>query len=171
MSAIPGALFDGLEHILRSQLDGHQRLLKCIERKRQAIRTADITSVTSICSDENAVLLRLTELEKHRLELLGHLTQMTNPKASVPLTLNEIAQTADEPQQSRMLALAAQLREALEQVKRQSSIVRAAADALARHMSGIVQTVHSALSRARIYGHRGNIALGAQLQSIVDLKS
>ena len=38
-------------------------------------------------------------------------------------------------------------------------------------MSGIVQTVHSALSRARVYSRRGQINLGVQLESSLDLKS
>jgi hypothetical protein len=70
-----------------------------------------------------------------------------------------------------LAAYADQLRSLIAEVKRQSSIVRNAAEALSRHMSGIVQTVHSALSRARVYSHRGQINLGVQLESSLDLKS
>lgn len=165
------ALITALERLLRQQLEGHQRLLICIERKRQAIRDADIERVTAICREENIIVQRLTETEKQRLELLGHLTSTLQPQADKPLAVIEIARSAPEPQQSVLIALAAQLREVLMEAKRQSSMVRAAAQALSRHMSGIVHTVHSALSRARVYSHRGTITLGLPVQSTLDLKS
>jgi len=169
--AMPVGTLDMLERILRGQLEGHQRLLTCMERKRQAIRTADIGSVTNICAEEHVLIQKLGEIEKHRLELLGRITEALCPKAVAPLTMSQIAHAAAEPQQTRLIALSAQLREALTELKAQSSIIRAAAEALSRHMAGIVQTVQSALSRACVYSHRGKIATGAQLQSLVDVKS
>lgn len=169
--ATPAGALDKLERILRAQLEGHQRLLKCMDRKRQAIRTADIGSVADICAEENIIIQRLAEVEKHRLELLGRFTEALRPKAAKPLTMAEIAQSAAEPQQTRLITLAAQLRETLGELKAASSIIRAAAETLSRHMTGIVQTVQSALSRACVYGSRGKITTGAQLQSLVDVKS
>jgi hypothetical protein len=165
------AMFVALEHVLRAQLDGHQRILTCIKRKREAIRQADIAEVDRICADENTILKRVSEFEKHRLELVGRSTLAISPRASVPLTISEISSAAPEPLRTTLAVLGAQLREALMDVKRESSIVRAAAEALSRHMSGIVQTVHSALSRAGVYGARGSMSLGVQLHSAVDLKS
>ena len=165
------SLLDSLESALRAQLDGQQLLLKCLERKRQAIRSADIAEITAICGGENAIIQRMAELEKKRLEIVGALTEAFAGRAQQPLTLNEIAQRAAEPQQTRLSALAAQLRDAVAQLRRESSIVRTAAETHSRHLSGIVQTVHSALSRARVYGNRGTISLGSQVQSVVDIKS
>lgn len=172
--AVPlSVLLDGLERLLRTQLESHQRLLRCIEGKRQAIRTADMNGITDLCKQEHTILQRITELEKHRLELIGRLTETLRPNAEALLTISEIAALSgiEESSQVRLTVLAAQLREALNDVKRQSSVVRAASEALSRHMTGIVQTVHSALSRARVYGQRGTIALGTQIHSVVDLKS
>ena len=56
-------------------------------------------------------------------------------------------------------------------MRRESSIVAAAAQALARHMSGIMQSVNGALSRVGIYERRGRIAVGSQLDYCIDMKS
>ena len=164
-------MVEALEKILLVQLEGHQRLLQCIERKREAIRHADINAISEICNQEHAILRRISDFEKHRLELIGRITQSLAPNASAPLTVSEIALQASEPQRSALQTAAAQLRDALEAVRRESAVVRAAAESLSRHMSGILQTVHAALSRARVYGSRGRITLGAQVQSLVDVKS
>ncbi len=160
-----------LEHLLRAQLDGHKRLLQCVSRKRESIRTADIRALTTVCAEENKIIQMMAEIEKRRLDLIGALTQAIRPKAEKPLPVSEIAMVAADPLQTRLLALSAELRETLTELRRQSSIVRNAAETLSRHMTGIVQTVHSALSRARVYSHRGNITLGTSLQSMVDIKS
>jgi len=160
-----------LEQILRAQLEGHKRMLTCIERKRDAIRTADIELVTTICGEENTLIQKMGELEKRRIELIGRLTSHFMPRASAPMTVTQVAEAVGEPFAARLQAHAAQLKEMIGRVRRESSIVRQAADALNRHLGGIVQTVHSALSRARVYGQRGRIVLGAQLESSVDLQS
>jgi hypothetical protein len=160
-----------LERILAAQIEEHQRLRECIDRKREAIRTADINAVSSICGDENVVIQRVAELERRRLELVGRMTQAINAKATAPMTLSQLAVALGDGPGTRLAAYADQLRSLIAQVQRQSSIVRNAAEALSRHMSGIVQTVHSALSRARVYSHRGQINLGVQLESSLDLKS
>jgi hypothetical protein len=170
-SVVVNACIEALERILRDQIEMHRHLLQCISRKKVAISTAHITDITKLCGEENVIVQRLAESEKHRLALVGKLTQVLDSKAAKPLTVMEIAAQAREPQQSRIAALAAQLRESLEQVQRESSIVRTAADALGRHMSGIMQTVHAALSRARVYGQRGRIAIGVQMPSVLDIKS
>ena len=82
-----------------------------------------------------------------------------------------IAESVDEPDRTRLLALGEQLRSTMGQVRRASSVVRAAAEALDRHMAGIVHTVQSALSRARVYGSRGRLAAGAQMHFSVDLET
>jgi FlgN protein len=160
-----------LEAMLRAQLDGHGRLRACIKRKREAIRTADIDGVTTICGEENSLIQRLGELEKRRLELIGRITQHFRPSAARPMSLAEIAESAGPSLATRLTAFASQLKDLIGEVRRESSVVRSAAEALTRHMGGIVQTVNAALSRARVYGQRGRIIAGTQLYSSVDLRS
>jgi hypothetical protein len=165
------ALLERLARILSAQIERHRRLLSCIEKKRQAIRTADIDAITRLCQAEQAIVQRQGDLEKQRLALVGQFTGRLAPDAARPLSLREIAAAAEPPQRERLEALAEALRGATEKVRRESSIVTAAADALSRHMTGIMQSVNSALSRVGVYERRGRIAVGAQMDFCVDLKS
>ncbi len=160
-----------LEQILRSQQQDYEKLGQLIECTRQAIRKADIDAIADLCQQENTIAQHVTELEKARLTLVGKLTETLDPTASKPLAISEVAQAIDEPDRSRMLELSDELRSTIEEVRGSSRIVRAAADALARHMGGLLQTVQSALSRARVYSDQGRIATGAQYQFCLDLKS
>ena len=160
-----------LEKTLRALLEGQKKLLACMERKREAIRRADIGVVTETCVQEHTLIQRMSELEKHRLRLVGALTERIDPGAERPATLGMIAEMLDEEPGQHLLAVGAELLDAVREVRRQSTVLRSAAEALSRHMSGIAQTVHSALSRAGVYGRAGKVALGAQMEFSVDLKS
>jgi len=160
-----------LIRILAVQIDRHRELLSCIGRKRQAIRVAAIDAMTATCQEEHVIVQQIGDLEKRRLEVIGRVTELVAPDAEKPLTLAEIARAAGQPHQRELEALAERLREAIGTVRRESSVVRAAAEALSRHMSGIKQTVNSALSRVGLYESRGRIAVGAQTALCVDMTS
>lgn len=160
-----------LEQILHSQQKDYENLGQLIQSKREAIRQADMNAIAELCQQENTIAQHVTELEKTRLILSAELTRTLDPTASRPLSMSEVAQAIDEPNRSRLLQLSQALRGTIEEVRAASSIVRAAADALSRHMGGLLQTVQSALSRARVYSDQGRIAIGAQDQFCLDLKS
>ncbi len=160
-----------LERNLHDQLKGHGQLLACIERNREAVRRADMEQIRSVCEQENRVAQRLAELEKARLALVGRLTEQLRPDAPQPLSLSGIAEAVGEPAGPRLAALAVQLREKIDEVGGASSVVRAAADALSRHMTGLMQTVQSAFGRAKVYGRRGRLVTGDQNQYCVDVRS
>lgn len=169
-SANASILSEALEQVLRSQLAVHEKLIVCIERKNQAIRMADLTTITNISGEENQHIQQLAGMERARLDLVGRLTQLLASGAKQPLTISQIAEQIPEPQRSRLQVIAAQLREKLHELRRRSAIVRQAAETLNRHMAGIVQTVHTVMNKARVYGQRGRLAPGASLPSVVDMK-
>ena len=160
-----------LERILRRQIEDHERMLACIKRNREAVRHADMEAIKSICLEQNTIAQQLAELEKSRLTVVGQLTERLQPKAAVPLSLIQIAEAVGEPAGRRLSALAGQLRAAVQEARGASTVVRSAADALSRHMSGLMQTVHSALTRAQVYSHRGRLATGAQSRFSIDVTS
>ena len=160
-----------LEATLRRQLEAHKQLLVCVERNREAVRQADMQQIRSICEEQNTVAQELAELEKVRLALVGRLTERLEPNAQRPVSLSRIAAELDEPAGGRFKTLADQLKHAVEEVRKASAVVRAAADTLARHMSGLMQTVQSVLGRATVYGRRGRIETGQQNQFCLDIRS
>ncbi|MHC4991794.1 MAG: flagellar protein FlgN [Planctomycetota bacterium] len=160
-----------LERILTRQLEGHKLMLECMERNREAVRHADMDAIKSVCQEQNQLAQQLAELEKSRLVVVGRLTESLQPEAATPLSLVEIAEAAGAPAGDRLAALAGQLRATVQEVRRASTVVRTAADALARHMSGLMQAVHSALTRAQVYSRRGRLATGAQSRFSIDVTS
>ena len=165
------ALVRPLLHMLAKQHEGHRALRDLIRRKRDAIRTADIAAITTLCEQEQSVAKRVSDIEKHRLDAVGRITERLAPDSPRPLSLREIADAVGEPLKPKLLDLADTLREEIEVVRRESSIVTAAAESLSRHMAGLVQTVQGALSRVGVYERRGRIAVGSQMDFSVDLKS
>lgn len=160
-----------LEHMLRAQLEDHRRLLACIERKRHAIRGADVAAIEAVRIEEEPIARRVIESQQQLTLVRERLSSIMRPQSRSAMTLSEIAAAAGGEQHSRLTTLATQLRDVVMQVKKQSAVVRAAAEALSRHLGGIAQSVNSALSRARVYGNRGSIALGAPVSSSLDIKS
>ena len=160
-----------LMRMLAHQFEAYKKLLSCIEQKRQAIRSADIDGIMSLCKVENTIVRRIGDIEKKRLALVGRITGQLAPDADKPLSPSEIGDLIDEPQRTELTTLAAQLRETVLTVRKESSIVKSAADALSLHMSGIMQTINSALSRVGVYERRGRISVCAQMEFCVDLKS
>ena len=170
MPGIDDAL-NQLESNLISQFEKHRMLQKCVERKHQAVRLSQIDQVTLICTEENEIVQSLGELEKVRLALTGTLTELIRPDAPEPLTISEIADFADADHARRLLKIRAALNKLVMEIRKDSSAVRIAMEKLNQHMIGIKQIVHSALSRAGVYGSRGQVAIGAQLEFNVDIKS
>ncbi len=163
------AVVAGLERILREQLQGHRRLLESIERTREAVRKADMAAIETHCRQEHEIASALAELEKGRLALVGRLTERLRPGAATPLTISEIAECAGDDAGPRLEAVAAELKSQVIAVRRESSVVRTAAEALSRHMSGLMQTVQAVLCRAQVYSRRGRIASGMQKQFCIDV--
>lgn len=160
-----------LERNLRGQLEAHQRLLACIERNRDAVRRADMDEIRDSCEHENEVVQHLAELEKERLRIVGRLTARARPGAARPLSLHEIAESLEPDAAHRLTALGAQLKTAAGEVRRASSIVRGAAEALSRHMGGLMQSVQTVFGKAQVYGRKGRLSTASQRQFCVDVTS
>ncbi|MHC5003464.1 MAG: flagellar export chaperone FlgN [Planctomycetota bacterium] len=164
------ALLRALEQQLSGQLEDYRELLDCLQRKRAAIRNADVGTLEQTSVREQRVVQRCAEREPRRRELLRSLAAALAPDRS-ELTVRELAERVDEPHQTRLLGLSAQLREVAAEARAESSVVRVAAEALGRHLGGVMQTMQSALGRAQVYGQRGRLAGGAQVQFNVDVRT
>jgi hypothetical protein len=160
-----------LLRMLAALAESHRELLGLIREKREAIRTADIARITATCEAEQRVARRIGDIEKQRLALIGELAPALGETVAPTLALREIAARVEEPLRGRLHEESEALRRDVEAVRRESSIVTAAADGLNRHLAGIMQKVHGALSRVGVYERRGRIAVGSQMDFCVDVKS
>ena len=168
-SAAALAALRGLQDILDTQAEGYRRLLTTIDRQREAIRNADLSSVPEIAEVQRKIVGRLQALDEKR-EVAGRelATAMgIDPDSGV----SAIAAVLPTAAADRLEVRAAELRDLVERSRREQSLLKSAGEALARHMAGIVQSVTGALSGTGVYGRRGRLREGAPLVAGLDLTS
>jgi FlgN protein len=151
----PHALVSALEQTLQQQLVLHRGLLDLLKRKRDVLRANDARATADLCGLEHEKVQKVAELEKQRLKLVADLTLRVDPAAAEPMRLAELAERLGEPARGRLLVLRQQLLEQMRRVQQETSVVRRATEALAKHMQGIVQTIGAISSGVSTYGSRG----------------
>ena len=169
----PAEQVNMMERLLRAQLEGWRRAVQVTERQREALRTADAPALERIGLEQQHIAKTLSTLDQQRERLALAMQKRMAPKAAnlLPLTNLLAAASVDDAQRERLATIAAELRSTIETAKRRSSIVRDAAETLNKHIAGIQQMVHSVMSRARVYGRRGRLAMGSATPAAVDIKS
>lgn len=162
-----------LRQLLVKQIELHDQMLECIDAKRRAIRAADVESLTRTCEKEQGIVQRLLDLESKRAPLVQHLAGLLGVSVDdqQQLTSTALAEQLDEPQRGAVQALAAQLRDKVVQVRREHSVVKGAAEALSRHMAGIMQNVQSVMNQTKVYERRGRLVSATHAVSSVDVRS
>jgi hypothetical protein len=154
---------------LDSQRAQYARLLAGIRARREAIRTADFARFRDLGESETRIVVEISNLDRARLDSArGVATALGIAPDS---TLAAIAERLPETPRARLDLARAELRTLIEDTRRESGVVRQAAERLSAHMAGILQTVHSALSHAGVYSRGGRIAVGANVVSTVDIRS
>ena len=147
----------------------YTELLGLIRARRAAIRCADFGRFSQLGSKETRIVAELAQLDEARLaEVQALAVRLALPPAA---TLGDIALCLGEPQRARIDALRSELRPLVEDVRRESGVVRQAAERLSAHMAGILQSVHSALAHANVYSRGGRIADGTNVISSLDIRS
>ena len=154
-----------LEALLVQMTTLQVELLDILGRKREALRRGRHGLLAELCALETEKVQATSELEKKRLQVVAQLTLLLNPKASQPLPMAELAERMPEPVKGRLLTLRVQLREKLTAVKDQTAVARRAADALVRHMQGLVQSVVAVSNLATTYSRQGASRPNASLST------
>ncbi|MDZ4755303.1 MAG: flagellar protein FlgN [Phycisphaerae bacterium] len=176
MSRTADPLADGfrtIEEILVQQEAAYRILRQLVGKRREAIRTADLATLKTTLDHERKTVARLSELDRKRTEIAVLLARrlgfaVTPQKAPPPVS--ELAAKAPNGVRERVLAIAARLRDEIAALRHESGIVRNAAEALAQHVAGILQTVTSAFASTKTYGRAGRVATASPIRSI-DLTS
>ena len=144
-----------LEAVLADETLAHERLIEAMDRKLQALRTADHQKVFACCDEENRQVQRIGELEKQRLVLVAELTQIIAPSAAEPMRMVELADRLTEPARGRLLVRRQQLRDRVEQARKKAGVARRAAEMLVQHMQGLIRVVGGAMTGIGLYGRTG----------------
>jgi hypothetical protein len=169
----PDALAVELEDVLRRLTAEHERLSATSKRRRQAIARADAAAMGACMTEESEIAARIAAVEGQRESLVQRAIARFGRPADAPAdwrpTLSWIAARLEEPDASRLAALAGALRELIERLRAERQAVRDAADALAGHMRGLIRAVEHRLSHSGAYGRRGVVAAGPAVFSALDL--
>ena len=156
-----------LQEILDTQAEGYRRLLQSIERQRDAIRAADLASVPTIAGVQEKIIERLRTLDVRRESAGRALAQSLglDPESTISVIVAALPPDVG----ARLEARAAELRDFVTRTRSEQSMVKAAGDALSRHMAGIVQSVTGALSGTGVYGRRGRLRDGVPVVNGLDM--
>lgn len=169
----PDPLAADLEQILRELTAEHEKLSETSRRRRAAIASADPAGMAECLTAEAAIAQRIALIESRRESLVQRAMERFDRPADADAdwrpTVTWIAGRLDEPEATRVVALAGALRELIERLRAERIAVRDAADALASHMRGLIRAVERRLSHSGAYGRRGVVAAGPAVFSALDL--
>jgi chromosome segregation ATPase len=151
-----------LDALLSVLIDEHRTLLALAHDHRDALGHADARRLQSVVEQTGQVLQRIHAVEAERRRLVAR------PDGR-PNTIDELLEVVDQADRHRLSDRAATLRELIHTVQREHETVRAASEALATHMKGLMQQVASKLSHAGTYGRAGRVVPVGTVVSGVDI--
>ena len=149
-------LITDLLSLLRDLLAGQQRLLNVALARREAMRTFDIARLEAIAIQERAETANLAALDRRRQQVTAQIRGIL--PQHVDATVSEVARRAAEPAKSRLLALAAQLKEAVEQVERNTRINATVSEAVVKGLAKVLKVVTGLAQHAGLYMRNGRKA-------------
>lgn len=153
-------LLDQLDDSLRRMHAEHEQLLALVQRKKQAIASAQSDLVQDCCQRENVHVQQIAELEKQRQLQVGQLTAAWEPNAAEPLRLTDIAERCEEPRRGQLLVRQQQLRELMQQIKDENAVAKQATESLLGHVKGVMRMVADAVAGSGVYGSDGATQTG-----------
>ncbi len=141
---------DRLDALLATLIDEHRALLGLARDHRDALAQADAKRLQGVVEQTGQVLGRIHAVETERQALVA------GPDGR-PGTIDELLRVVDEADRARLSDRAGALRELIQTVQREHEAVRAASEALAAHVRGVMRQVASKLSHAGTYGRAGRV--------------
>ena len=153
-------LVQELLSLLRDLLAGQERLLKLALARRDAMRIFDIQKLESLSSQERAETTTLASLDRRRQALVAQF-RVHFGKTGINVlepTVSEIARRSPEPAKTQLLALAAQLKETVEQLDRNTRINSAVSDSVVKGLAKVLKVVTGLAQHAGLYMRNGRKA-------------
>ncbi len=144
-------------------------LLALIQSRRASVRAADFARFSQLGDTESRLVREIALQDQARL---GQVRALATALALAPeCPLSELSSRLAPAEHARVDQLRSDLRPLIESVRKESSVLRQAAERLSAHMAGILQSVHSALAHANVYSRGGRVTAGANVISSLDIRS
>jgi len=142
--------------LLREILAGQQRLLNLALTRRDAMRAFDIDRLEAIALQERAAVQNLTALDQRRAALVGQFKNLFG--RHVEANVSEIARRSSEPAKTQLLALAAEIKHAVEQVERNTRINATVSETVVKGLAKVLKVVTGLAQHAGLYMRNGRKA-------------
>lgn len=135
----------------------HDELAIVVQRKLDAMRAANADAIRSTCSREEFLAQKIREqdgLRRQLLELVG--TQMgLAGEVARAMTVTELADRVGEPARSRLLVLAAALRERVRATADTNRVVGLVSHEMLKHFRQVYGVMAEANRAPGLYSRRG----------------
>jgi hypothetical protein len=142
--------------LLRELLAGQERLLGLALARREAMRTYDLARLETVAGLERVETAQMAELDKKRIALMGQMRTVLG--AGTAVTVTEVARRAEEPVRSQLLGLAAQLKETVEQLERNTRINATISETVVKGLAKVLKVVTGLAQHAGLYMRNGRKA-------------
>jgi len=162
--------FRRLEQLLDEQCVHYRRIEEIVESQRESLRGADVETLVALSAEERELLEKIRVIDHRRIELVSAIASEIGITTQSSPALSDLIEHSG-PRRSRLVTVADELRQLIAKTRAASRVVRTAAEGLARHMQGIVQSVEQGLSRSGIYERTGRIVSGPPRHSALDIRS
>ncbi|MBX3361254.1 MAG: flagellar protein FlgN [Phycisphaeraceae bacterium] len=151
-----------LESLLHALIAAHHRLGEAVEAHRVAISLAHSEGIRIAIDEQTEALTQIADLERARAALVGN---------GQPRTITELAADLPEPDRSRIITLASDLRTLIGELRSKQAVVRSATRSLLSHTQGLMAQVGAALSHAGTYGRAGKVQSTTPACAALDLST
>jgi len=162
--------FARLEELLDQQRTLYHQLDTLVSEQRAAVQRADIDALVEASAREREIVEVIRGMDLRRTELADAIASELGLQSEETPALTDLLEHSGE-RRSRLVTIADELRRLVVAVRTASGVVRVAAEGLAKHMQGIVQTVEAGFNRAGVYERTGRLANGQGLQASIDIRS
>jgi hypothetical protein len=167
-------LVGALERALDALTAQYEQLTDLSRRQREAVRTADAPGIQAVVREQQNALRVIAELDQQRADLAAQLAaRVPASKAGGTATVSTIAACLPGRTGDGLRERAARLRSAVETLRREQSVVRAATETVLAHLDGVMRQVTARLAatgaRAGTYGRAGVVA--AATTGAIDMTS
>lgn len=154
---------DTLEQLIESMsqdLDRHRTLAQLLDNKLDAMRRHDISRLESLGVVEHRLLNEMRVGEKKRTQAARQATSQFCPRHHGPLaTAREIALAATEPARTKILSLAALLREVAEKIQTVNRVIALAGEKIQQHFDHIFGIIARSGCDIGLYSQAGQKSL------------
>ena len=145
-----------LLNLLSEMLAGQERLLKLALARREAMRTYDVERMEAIAIQERTEMQTMVVVNRKRQVLVAQFRTLLG--RNVEPTVSEIAKRVAEPTKSRLLGLAGQLKQTVEQVERNTRINATVSDTVVKGLAKVLKVVTGLAQHAGLYLRNGRKA-------------